>query len=115
MVPEYMKSLPTAPVKTEVVTAQIGATPAKKNSNPGNFLVVKTGDDHIVLISKVEKRENANYLSDWPLNTSAVANIKLCGKVEKDQTTSAKPEDDNANCTVKDADVSKLLYVLKMW
>ena len=116
LVPEYMKSLPTAPVKTDKVSAKIGttATPTNKDSTAGNFLVAKTDDNHIVLISKVEKRENANYLSDWPLNTTVVANIKLCGKVEKNEATSAKPENDNADCTVKDADVSKLLYVLKM-
>ena len=116
LVPEYMKSLPTAPVKTDKVSAKIGtiATPTNKDSTAGNFLVAKTDDNHIVLISKVEKRENANYLSDWPLNTTAVANVKLCGKVEKNEATSAKPENDNADCTVKDADVSKLLYVLKM-
>ena len=115
LVPEYMKSLPTAPVKTEVVTANIGATPATKGSNAGNFLVAKTNDNHIVLISKVEKRENANYLSDWPLNTTTVANINLCGKVEKEGTANTKaPDHDNDTCVVKDENVSKLLYVLRM-
>ena len=114
LVPEYMKSLPAAPVKTEEVTAKIGTAPTNLSSTPGNFLVAKTDDDHIVLISKVEKRENANYLSDWEISTTAVGNIKLCGKVEKKETTGAKPDGDNGNCTVADGDVSKLLYVLKM-
>ena len=76
-----MKSLPAAPVKTEEVTAKIGTTLTNLSSTPGNFLVVKTDDDHIVLISKVEKRENANCLSDWEISTTAVGNINLCGKV----------------------------------
>lgn len=113
LVPDYMKSLPTAPVKDEVVTATIGTAP--KSSKPGTFLVVKTGDDHIVLISKVEKRENANYLSDWSLNPATVGGIKLCGKVEKEGTANTKaPENDNDPCVVKDDKVSKLLYVLRM-
>lgn len=113
LVTDYMKSLPTPPVKDEVVTATIGTTP--KNSKPGTFLVVKTGDGHIVLISKVEKRENANYLSDWALNPATVSGIKLCGKVEKEGTANTKaPENDNDTCVVKDENVSKLLYVLRM-
>ncbi len=113
LVTDYMKSLPTTPVKDEVVTATIGTTP--KNSKPGTFLVVKTGDGHIVLISKVEKRENANYLSDWALNPATVSGIKLCGKVEKEGTANTKaPENDNDTCVVKDENVSKLLYVLRM-
>ena len=112
LVPEYMKSLPTAPVKTDKVSAKINDL--EKGSTAGNFLVVKTKDDHIVLISKVEKRENANYLTTWNLDTSAVGNIKLCGKVGKEATSASAPANDNAECNVADADVSKLLYVLKM-
>ena len=107
-----MKSLPIAPVKTDKVSAKINDL--EKGSTAGNFLVVKTKDDHIVLISKVEKRENANYLTTWNLDTSAVGNIKLCGKVGKEATSASAPANDNAECNVADADVSKLLYVLKM-
>lgn len=86
LVPDYMKSLPTTPVKTEKVSAKIGTTPQNKDSTAGNFLAAKTGDGHILLIAKVEKRENANYLSTWDLKTTTVADIKLCGKVEKEGT-----------------------------
>lgn len=112
MVPEYMKSLPMSPVKSEEVKATIKNV--EKKSHKGNFLVVKTKDDHIVLISKVEKRENANYLLGWNIDTTAVTNIKLCGKFGTQATSASAPTTDNAECNVADADVSKLLYVLKM-
>ena len=110
LVPDYMKSLPTAPVKDEKVKAKING--GEKESSAWHFLVVKTGDDHIVLISKVEKRDNANYSLEWDIPTATAEGIKLCSKVGKGATSASVP--DNGECNVADADVSKLLYVLKM-
>ena len=110
LVPDYMKSLPTAPVKDEKVKAKIDGQ--ERESKPWHFLVVKTGDDHIVLISKVEKRDNANYSLEWDIPTATAEGIKLCSKVVKGTTSATVPAD--GVCNVADGDVSKLLYVLKM-
>ena len=99
LVPEYMKSIPGNPGKKDITTVKLGTN--NVSSNEGNFLVVDLGNGKLALASKVERKDNANWSSEWPLT----ADSALCdGKV----TLGAGTE------TCKVADESKLLYVLKI-
>lgn len=97
-----MKSIPGDPNKGAVTTLK------GKNSNKGQFIAVKLGENNVALAAKVERKDNANWSSEWTLTASSA----LCdGKVTVD---SAANNDDAAikACKVKAA--SNLLYVLKI-
>ena len=98
LVPEYMKSIPGNPNKTAITTVN-----PNKSSTAGNFVVVNLGNGKLALASQVERLDNANWSSDWPLT----ADSALCdGKLEKAGA-------DKAN-ECKIANTSNLLYVLKI-
>ena len=101
LVPDYMKSIPGNPNKTDTTTVKFGGTDL--SSNPGHFVVVNLGNGKLALASKVERLDNANWSPTWPLT----ADSNLCdGKLEK------KSPDDAAKCQI--SDTSNLLYVLKI-
>ena len=102
LVPDYMKSIPGDPNKEAVSTLNT------KNSNKGQFVAAKIGENNVALAAKVERKDNANWSSEWTLT----ANSTLCdGKVIIDSSAGTTATD-IAACKIKDA--SKLLYVLKI-
>lgn len=97
-----MKSIPGDPNKEAVSTLNA------KNSNKGQFIAVKLGENNVALAAKVERKDNANWSSAWTLD----ANSNLCdGKVVIDSSAGIAATD-IAACKITDA--SKLLYVLKI-
>ena len=111
--PDYMKSIPGNPAKEEIFSAKIKN--AKKDSTKGNFLIAKLSDGTLALVTKVERRENANYLSTMDINTNGpAASLKLCGSVKEGTADTANVTTDNQECTVKNTSVANLLYVLKL-
>ncbi len=96
-----MKSIPGDPNKSAITEVN------RTSSNTGNFLVFKD-TTKILLVAKVERKDNANWSSDWTLTGSST----LCdGKVTVG-TTATTTDADVKDCKVTDA--SKLLYVLKI-
>lgn len=96
-----MKSIPGDPNKSAITEVN------RTYSNTGNFLVFKD-TTKMLLVAKVERKDNANWSSDWELTGSST----LCdGKVTVGTTTTTNNADIEA-CKVTDA--SKLLYVLKI-
>ena len=97
-----MKSIPGDPNKEAVSILNT------KNSNKGQFVAAKIGENNVALAAKVERKDNANWSSEWTLT----ANSTLCdGKVIIDSSAGTAATD-IAACKIKDA--SKLLYVLKI-
>ena len=97
-----MKDIPGNPNKTDVTTVKIG-TNANAISTAGHFVVVDLKNGKLALASKVERKDNANWSSEWELK----ADSNLCDKGIAELGTSNQGE-----CKVTDA--SKLLYVLKI-
>lgn len=111
--PDYMKSIPGNPAKEEIFKAKIKNT--EKSSSKGNFLIAKLSDGTLALITKVERRENANYLSTINIDTTkTAADLKLCGSVKDGATDTANVTTDNQECIAKNASIANLLYVLKL-
>lgn len=97
LVPDYMKSIPANPNKTATTTVN-----TNQSSTPGSFVVVNLGNGKLALASQVERMDNANWSSEWPLT----ADSALCdGKL-------VKGDSDASKCQL--TDTSKLLYVLKI-
>lgn len=101
LVSDYMKDIPGNPNKTDVTTVKIG-TNTNATSNPGHFVVVDLKNGKLALASKVERKDNANWSSEWELK----ADSNLC---DKGVTVGANQQTD-----CKTTDESKLLYVLKI-
>lgn len=111
--PDYMKSIPGNPAKEEIFKAKIKNT--EKSSSKGNFLIVKLSDGTLALVTKVERRENANYLSTINIDTTkTAADLKLCGSVKDGATDTTTVATDNQECIAKNASIANLLYVLKL-
>ena len=102
LVSDYMKDIPGNPNKTDVTTVKI-ETNTSVLSKPGHFVVVDLGNGKLALASKVERKDNANWSSEWELK----ADSNLCDKGIAELGTN-----DQGTCKVTDA--SKLLYVLKI-
>ena len=96
-----MKDIPQNPNKKEITTVKLGTT--NVGSTEGNFVVVDLKNGKLALASKVERKDNANWSSEWELKEDS----NLCDKGIAELGT-----DDQGACKVTDA--SKLLYVLKI-
>lgn len=97
-----MKDIPGNPNKTDVTTVKISSN-ANATSTAGHFVVVDLGNGKLALASKVERKDNANWSSEWEIK----ADSNLCDKGIAELGTNNQGE-----CKVTDA--SKLLYVLKI-
>lgn len=114
LIPDYMKSIPGNPAKTEKFKTKIKNN-ADVESSAGNFLIAKLSDGTLALVAKVERRENANFLSTMNIDTGRPASeLKLCGTFKTGNTDTATVAKDNQECVVSNASVANLRYVLKI-
>lgn len=98
-----MKSIPGDPNK------EAKSTLNGKDSNKGQFVAAKIGENNVALAAKVERADNANWSKAWTYKGISCSSVKTPS--DTDTATAAAPTADNTACVISP---ENLLYVLKI-